>query len=71
MSANNLLYIKEKLGGTFKYYLSMRDADTGSVLEYYGRFPTLRKAAERASEIMEEEIVEYGLRIDLKPEKWK
>lgn len=56
MSANNFILINRD-----SLEVSVRDAETGSILEKLGKTKTLEKAIDLAQEYQEKEIVEYGI----------
>lgn len=62
MSANNYILIKEN---KTKIKVVMCDAEEGAEMEKPVYTKTLREAIEMANGIMEEEIVEYGIKIKL------
>lgn len=61
MSANNFILVNRK---TFE--VTMRNADTGTVLIKIGKTKTLDEAVDLAENYLEKEIVEYGIRFTKK-----
>jgi hypothetical protein len=56
MSTNNYLLINRKT-----LEITMRDADTGCVLEKIGKAKNLNEAINLAQDCQQKEIVEYGI----------
>jgi hypothetical protein len=63
MSANNYILIKKTKGGNFT--MNERDADTQAINQHFGIYPTLHEAVEVANKYMENEVIEYGIDIQL------
>jgi hypothetical protein len=60
MSSNNFIKIHRSKHG---FEVTHRDADTGSKIENIGRYKELEDAVKAANKFIDENEVEYGLRV--------
>lgn len=66
MSANNFILIDRKT-----LTVTLRDADSETILEKIGKAKTLEEAIDIAQEYQETEIVEYGIHFTRKKKEKK
>lgn len=63
MSANNFILIRKKKDGNF--LVQHCDADTGHEIESLGVFKNLEQASKTANNFIDENEVEYGIKINI------